>query len=131
MIFQVSIQEVPLPMPPPSPPAMPEPSVPPDPKPPPSDLHDECVPLSVFNELIKDYEALENRLKATLAENRALRKSEQYYKNLVQHQREGNVSKQTSDIIFKKRLQPFLTETQSHVWVNNLKRPRQWQNSGI
>ena len=134
IIFQTVVQEAALQTPPPIPsPAIPEPSVPPDPDPlpPPADFHADCVPLAIFNELKKDYEALENRFKATLAENRALRKSEKYYKEIAENQRQGNVSKQTSDIIFKKRLEPFLTETQSHVWVNNLKRPREWKNSGI
>ena len=137
--FQTSIQEATLPdqplaMPPPSPPVpsmtppTPTNESPPPPDPPsaPSDIHESCVPLTIFKGLEADYEALERRLKSVQAENRILKQSADYYRGLVHEQRDGKVPKRTSDIIFKKRLEPFVTETRAHVMVNNLKRPRQW-----
>ena len=135
--FQTLIPEANLAMPPPpSPPvaAMPPPKPPkelpePPPTPPlaPSDIHDKCVPVQIFQGLESDYQALENRLKSVMAENRVLRKSVEYYKTLSNAQREGDLPKKTSDLIFKKRLQPFMTETKANMWVKNLKRPRQWE----
>ena len=144
----------PLQMPPPSPPpalSPPPPYVPnpqstppapltPPPQPPdvpappptaPADLHESCVPASVFNNFMKDYKVLENRFKATEIENRLLKQQLDYYREICHAQRDGDVPKRTSDLIFKKRLEPFLTETQSRVWVKNLKRPRKWKNEGV
>ena len=70
---------------------------------------------------------MENRLKSVLAENRQLRKSLEYYKHLSEAQKEGDLPKKTEDLIFKKRLLPFMSETRTNVWVKNLKRPRQWE----
>ena len=158
---EVASAEQPLPIPPPSPPSallppfvppnppnppspLPQtplpltpqpPSTPPDvPAPPPTapaDLHEFCVPVSVFNDFMEGYRALENRLKSTIIENRLLKQSADYYRDITHAQRDGNVPKRTSDSIFKKRLEPFLTETQSNVWVKNLKRPHKWKNEGV
>ena len=118
---------IPAPLaPPPQPPDVPAP-----PPTAPADLHEFCVPVSVFNDFMEGYRALENRLKSTIIENRLLKQSADYYRDITHAQRDGNVPKRTSDLIFKKRLEPFLTETQSNVWVKNLKRPRKWKNEGV
>ena len=124
----------------PSPPEPPEPHEPPPPvlpsppppevpqPPPPSDVHEHCVPVAVFRQFEKDYQALEHRFRVTEAENKKLKREVNHYKTIVNEQQAGKVPKQVSDTIFKERLKPFLSETQSNMWVNNLKRPRQWSN---
>ena len=116
-------------MPPPKPPNEPPEPPPSPPTPPlaPSDIHEKCVPVEIFQGLESDYQALENRFRSVQAENRVLRKSVQYYKTLSNAQREGDLTKKTSDLVFKKRLQPFMTETRANMMVKNLKRPRQWE----
>ena len=108
------------------PPPLP-PLAPPTPQPEPSDVHEFCVPLTIHKALEKDYQALESRLKSVLAENRALRQQAEYYQNVSEAQKDGDVPKRTSDLIFKKRLEPFMSETKADMMVRNLKRPRQYE----
>ena len=128
-----------MPTPTPSPPVstMPPPPTPPPesshPSPPPlaplapTDIHANCVPQEIYQEFWSGYQATEKRLKSVLAENRLLRKQLQYYKDLSEAQKNGDLPKKTEDLIFKKRLLPFMTETRANVWVKNLKRPREWE----